>query len=472
MLERSGLPEGLRYEVGLALVELQRLGGGLKTLARASGLSDYGLYVRFSEPEVVKERLKKFIKELEGLSTELRGSWRPSDCSPNSLPSGSAMSRKEKVDVEARPRVTDIPEAFEGMMLLGPPGIGKTEIVKSLAMEEARRLKKTFVDLREADEETLNDIFAHPEKYYVFVRVVAPTVFPEDVGMPKAAESYVNFIPPKALAILSIPNVHGLIFFDELTNVQRDDQISMYFSLILEKEAGFQLRLSRNVKVACAGNPPEWSEIVRPLPKPMRSGRVVLIEVDAPTIDEWIDYMNKKYGSEWETFVGAYLKFYPDDFLRPPTDDWKAWPSPRSWTKLATLLHKFRGSNGAFLYQLIVGSVGPEAGAKFWTLWKSRLNIGEVMERLKKEPELFAKIPTEQKILVLHSLSQQPVDVLKEDYEGLMKWLLDNERELVVLLFKLVNPSEKKLQLFFALQNIHPTGCNVLIEELKKYTHV
>jgi len=73
VLERSGLPEGLRYEVGLALVELQRLGGGLKTLARASGLSDYGLYVRFSEPEVVKERLKKFIKELEGAIDRAKG---------------------------------------------------------------------------------------------------------------------------------------------------------------------------------------------------------------------------------------------------------------------------------------------------------------------------------------------------------------------------------------------------------------
>jgi intein/homing endonuclease len=56
----------LRHDVNSTILRLNELSEGLKRFGRASGLSDHGLYVRFFKPEDVKEKLKEYIRELEG----------------------------------------------------------------------------------------------------------------------------------------------------------------------------------------------------------------------------------------------------------------------------------------------------------------------------------------------------------------------------------------------------------------------
>jgi replication-associated recombination protein RarA len=47
-------------------------------------------------------------------------------------------------------RVTQI-ELIDRLMLIGAPGIGKTEVIRQKAEEEAKKLNKIFIDLREVD---------------------------------------------------------------------------------------------------------------------------------------------------------------------------------------------------------------------------------------------------------------------------------------------------------------------------------
>lgn len=360
-------------------------------------------------------------------------------------------------------RITKI-KLFSGLWLVGAPGIGKTEIVKDLAEEEAKKLGRIFVDLREADDKTINDILEKPSKYYVFIRVIAPHVFPEDIGVPDKRPRFVEYLPPKVLAILSLPEIYGVLFIDEINNVQRDDQISMYYSIIQEKEAGFQLKFSENIKIILAGNTPEWSEISRPLPKPMRGGRVIKFEVTPPTIDEWIEYMNKKYDDKWERLIGAYLKAFPEDFIKPPSDDWSAFPTPRSWTKLATLLYQFRDEDEEFRDELIRGTVGDDVGVKVITLLNTRIDIEEMIRELSKDPSVWQRLDINAKIMLLYSLSQRQIKELKERLENFIRYLMMNDREMLVLMVVMMN-KEKRLEFATAFKEI----VRELIKDIGKY---
>jgi len=321
-------------------------------------------------------------------------------------------------------------ELFDRCLLLGAPGIGKTEIVKQKAQEEAENGRKQFVDLRETLPE---DIFERPEHYYVFYRVVAPHVFPEDLALPRAQDRFVEFIPPKVLSVLSITDIEGVLFIDELTNVQRDDQMSMFFSLILEKEAGWMLKLSNGVKVIAAANTSEWSEIARALPKPLRN-RMTVVTVDPPSVDEWINYMHTRHGDQWDTITAAYLKANEHDFIKPPADDdgFSAFPTPRSWTNVAVMLHKFTDADDEFIEEIVVGNLGKEVGTKMLALMKTKINVAEVLEGLRTNPGMFSGLSVNERILVINAFASVSADRLK-DYQKFVEYMAEHDRDYLMI---------------------------------------
>jgi hypothetical protein len=70
---RRPLPKSLKHDAYLAWDRLKDLSKRVRDFFRVTGLKDYGLYVRSFKPEVVKERLKEFIGELEGAIDRAKG---------------------------------------------------------------------------------------------------------------------------------------------------------------------------------------------------------------------------------------------------------------------------------------------------------------------------------------------------------------------------------------------------------------
>ena len=340
-------------------------------------------------------------------------------------------------------RVTEL-KLIDRLLLLGPPGVGKTEVIKQLAREEAKRLKKRFVDLSgEIEDKVVEEVKEKPEEHYVFLRVVAPTIFPEEIGFPVRKGGLIDIVPPKKLYMLTLP-VYGVLFIDEITNVQLDAQVSMFFSLIQEKEIGWGIRLSPRLKVILAGNTPEWSEIVRALPKPLRS-RLTILYVEPPTLEDWVTYMDATYGDRWERLVYAYLKTSPGDFIAPPADDWENYPCPRNWTEVAILLHEHGvAGNEEFIEAALKGRLGTEVGARFAAFLRERLSLEE-LEEMGEKPETFFAQRLSKKILALYFLSQRPVEELATKYDALLRALAEKERELFVLFLRLMK-KEKRIE--------------------------
>lgn len=369
--------------------------------------------------------------------------------------------------IESGVRVTDI-ALNDGLFLIGAPGIGKTEIVRQKTVQMAKERGLKFVDLREASDEELLEVMKNGEKHCVFYSIAAPYLLPEDLGIPNKnvdGLKYAEIIPQKVLTVLSSPNLAcGVLFIDEITNVQREDVLTLLFTLIHEKEASWYLKLNKNVMVIAAGNPPEWSTVAKPLPLPLRMGRLIPVRVAPPTVEDWIKYMDKTY-KEWEKLIGEYLRIYPSDLIFPPSEDdgFSAIPSPRSWTKLALLLPKLEkdGASREFIEQTIIGLVGPKAGIKVAALLITKTDIKSTVNAVLSNPVFFAKLNETQKILVINAAAQDPIK-----FKSLAKYLSDNMRDYFVMMLMLM-PKEKRMALL--KDEDYKNMIQVAIKDLKKY---
>jgi len=353
---------------------------------------------------------------------------------------------------------------------IGPPGVGKTEIVLQKAKEEATKLGKTFVDLREIDEKTFEEITNNPEKYYIYYRLVAPHVYPEELSYPTKKDnhkcSFVDYIPPRMLSLMTLKDIHGVLFIDELTNVQRDDQMSMFYSIIQEKEASWTIKLSKNIKIVMASNDAEWSEIARALPKPLRN-RCKIYKVTAPSIDEWREYMDKTHNNAWEKLTYAYLKAYPLDFIKPPQNDdgFTNFPTPRSWTSLAVMLHELKTQNAdeEFIEETVIAHLGNEVGTRFLALLKTSINVEQALQTIRTKPEEFDTFNLNEKILVLNAFAQLKTEEITGPYQQFLKHLVHNSREFLILAFILM-PKEKRIEIIRKTAQILKEAVKILAE--------
>jgi len=268
-------------------------------------------------------------------------------------------------------RVPEIPEYIKNtprdvsILFIGAPGIGKSTVIREFAEEEAKELNREFVDFHELSENELKKIFENPSKYYVYVDFRLTEVIPEDlIGIPRPiGDNYYVYVPPLWGKILSLREIYGLLFLDELTNVQRDDVISATYKIVLDRKVGF-IKLSPNVRVIACGNDPSHSAIARPLPTPLAM-RFEVVKVEPPSLEDWVKWMDKVYDDKWDKRVLAYLHYSRADFSPPisKTEALENFACPRSWTRLAIQIKNI--TNEKILIAKIYSNLDPSTAGKF-----------------------------------------------------------------------------------------------------------
>lgn len=277
------------------------------------------------------------------------------------------------------------------ILLLGPPGIGKTTGVVEGAQEIAELLKREFVDY---DDSVFEKIVEDPVKYFLYVENNLNDCEPSDLtGIPKENERGIYYKPFLWARALSLPGTAGICCLDEFTNIQRLDVITASYKIVLDHKAGFT-KFTDRVMIAATGNSPEESTVANLLPVPLVD-RFTIYKVQRPELTGWAAWMDRHYGDKWEKRSLAYLMHFRDEFLDLPseTETLDNFPTPRSWTKVSILLPNIANTRWR---ETAIGSLGPATGEKFFGfLHKTIPDITELL----KQPEKFNELEMDAKYL-------------------------------------------------------------------------
>ncbi len=174
------------------------------------------------------------------------------------------------------------------ILILGAPGLGKSSTVLQVAEIIADLLNRKLVvydDSLEID----------PARDFVFVDIRLTEVEASDlIGVPRTRDGYVAYMPLKWAKVMA--TTPGIIFLDEITNVQDDTVLAASYKILLDRRVGF-VKLYDGVMVVAAGNRPEESSIARELPAPQINRTMVLtLDYDnkMDTVSAWLQYLEKR----------------------------------------------------------------------------------------------------------------------------------------------------------------------------------
>ena len=184
------------------------------------------------------------------------------------------------------------------ILLLGPPGIGKSEIAREALEEIAEEMNTEVV---EANESSGKDLV-------VYHRIEVPFVTLNDLkGVPQVKGDHYVYLPPKWVKSLREAE-YGLLVLDDIT-----ETADPYLTFVAADIAftGYVGDMKLNKPVIATGNPKEFSILAESTPfnANIRAGRLGTVIVAPAPVSEWHKYMVKKSNKDGFNYDGLEAKF-------------------------------------------------------------------------------------------------------------------------------------------------------------------
>ena len=217
------------------------------------------------------------------------------------------------------------------LMMWGPPGIGKSELVHQVGSKLGRKVR----DLRLA----LYD--------------------PTDIkGMPYlSSEQSMKWAPSSEFP--TDPNSTDILFLDELVSAPPSVQAAAY-QLILNRRVG-EYTLPEGCDIIAAGNRENDRGVTYKMPKPLANRFIhTELRVDA---DQWISYaIDKMIHKDIVGYI-SYMK--QDLFNFDPSSASHSFATPRSWFFVNEILKGSKSFSKDTIATMISGAVGDGIAVKF-----------------------------------------------------------------------------------------------------------
>ena len=217
------------------------------------------------------------------------------------------------------------------VFMWGPPGIGKSDIVKQLGNEQDREVIDVRLSLWEP-----TDIKGIP--YY------------------NSNSNTMTWAPPAELP--TDPDSTAILFLDELNSAAPATQAAA-FQLVLNRRVGTYI-LPKGVAIVAAGNREGDKGVTYRMPAPL-ANRFLHLELRTD-YDDWLQWaVNNRVHEQ----VVGYLGFAKQDLYDfDPKSASKAFATPRSWQFVSELLEEDDVSDNT-LTDLVSGAVGEGLAVKF-----------------------------------------------------------------------------------------------------------
>jgi hypothetical protein len=264
------------------------------------------------------------------------------------------------------------PRLVAPLMLWGPPGIGKSDLIRSICQEHGWG----FVDVRLAQRD------------------------PVDLrGLPVPENGVVKWLPSSEWP--REPGSKGILLFDELTAADRTLQGAAY-ELILDRRLGDTYALPPGWLVCGAGNRSEDSSVSVPMSAAL-ANRFLHLDL-AADVDGWTRWAAK---NGVRSDVIAFIRFRPALLLdMSQVELQRGWPSPRSWARVSAFLDAAEGLSEEATRSALVGLVGEGPALElsaFLTITQKLPDFGEI---LRGEAQLEVPSRADLKLAVVTGLSR------------------------------------------------------------------
>ena len=245
------------------------------------------------------------------------------------------------------------------LMVWGGPGVGKSTILRKIA----ENMGIGFIDIRLAQRE------------------------PVDIrGLPVPNDDSVSWLISSDWP--REQNSRGILLFDELTAADRSLQVAAY-EIILDRRLGDLYHLPDGWYIVAAGNREEDMAVATTMSSAL-ANRFMHVELqESPS--EWV-----KWGLQngIHPAVIGFIRFRPDMLFHQENENLeRGWPTPRSWERVSTMLHRFRiGDKPYLLDKMLYGLVGNQAGVEFVAFKEIAAQFDDTHE-LMTNPERKITIP-------------------------------------------------------------------------------
>jgi hypothetical protein len=213
----------------------------------------------------------------------------------------SLVKEHECTIAEAATLLEIMTEADDAVMIWGPPGVGKSDIVRQLGVKKKRKVIEFRTNIRE----------------------------PVDVrGIPVPCEKTgtTRWFVPDELPQVERDGPEGYLFIDEI-NTGSPQMMAVMFGLVLDRRVG-EYELPPGWKIVAAGNRVSDRASAQRMPTALRN-RFAHIFVVAD-VAAWANWANAK-GIAPE--LVAFIRLRRDFLHVMPKGDENAFPTPRSWAR-------------------------------------------------------------------------------------------------------------------------------------------
>lgn len=331
--------------------------------------------------------------------------------------------------------------AQDAVLLEGPHGIGKSQVIEQFAQNNKMHMFPLFLSTQET-----GDLIGIPTDDVV--EGVKVTTWSKPTWL-------------QEMESMAARGIECVLFLDELNRAPLDVRQSA-LQLVLEgkiHEHSLPRVNGRKTLVVAAINPADDYQVQELDPALLDRFLCLELKVSAP---DWLEWARD---NEVMNVIRDFVSEFPDRLHYTP-DEGKG-PTPRAWTKLSDLLSFSEGISKATLFDIIKGRLGSEVGAQFFGYYdnyvdvikaddvedfivkaeKKVTNIEELGEVVKKE---FEKIEAIRKHEIVAELVNRHIN--KDTAKIALAYLYSLEMEVCVAFLKKIQGSHKEL--FSGIANI------------------